>query len=86
MNQPTIDVLTFREWVENGVAISFNLHGAATIYSLQNKKTFKNVTNPVLVEELKDRPNPQLLDVYQEHFEWIQDQHKQWLKEFDQTT
>jgi len=86
MNQPKLDILTFREWAENGVGISFNLNGGATIYSLQSKKVFKNVTNPVLVEELKERPNPQLLPIYKENFEWIQEQHKAWLKEFDQTT
>lgn len=83
MEQKNIDILTFREWVENGVSIIFNLQGGATIISNQNKKTFKTITNPVLVEELKTRPNVQLLQIYKENFDWIQEQHRYWLKQFD---
>ena len=84
MENTTLNILPFRQWCENEVQINFILDKGARIESLQSKKYFETVTEPLLVTELIINPKPKLLSVYKQHFEWIQKQHTKLLQEFDE--
>lgn len=76
-----IDILSYREWLENSVAISTS-NGTTSIFSLQQKNLFLS-GDESLKKKLDDKHERGgiLLKVYQDNFDWIQKQHQLWLKE-----
>jgi len=78
-----IDILTVREFNENSVGVSNNMDGLTSIFLLQNKKTFNTFRTWEWNQNYKDELEKRLfmMDIYRKNFDWIQQQHQDWLKE-----
>lgn len=78
-----LDILTFREWKENSVGVSHTMDGTYSIWSRQNRKTFMVGDEFKLGVKIKDKLEygALLYKIYQDNFDWIQEQHQLWIKE-----
>lgn len=82
----TLDILTFEEWVANSICVSTR-GGSVKVISLQASKIFLDirqvfveVKNDSIVKNLeRGRNSSYLKEIYQKHYDWIQDQHQKWL-------
>lgn len=75
------DILSYREWCENSVAIGTS-NGTTSIFSLQQKNLFLS-GDESLKKKLEDKNERGaiLLKVYRNNFDWIQEQHQLWLEQ-----
>lgn len=75
------DILSYREWCENSIAISTS-SGITSIFSLQQRNLFLS-GDESLKNKLYDKHERGaiLLKLYQDNFDWIQEQHQLWLEQ-----
>ena len=80
-----LDILTLREWVENGIFISKMNNGVVSVNSRQASKCFLSTSDKNEIEKLTLHPKPEMSPIYQklyqENFDWILEQHQEWLKD-----
>lgn len=82
-----VDTLTFEEWVANGICIATS-GGNIRVISLQASKIFYYVNQtflvvdntPILKELERGTKSSYLKEIFQKHYDWIQEQHQKWLK------